>query len=600
MRQLLKYVVSTRLSMGLATRSVTPPAYSHGNSLVENVIGRLRPLASILMHSVRKRTGMDFSTNHALWTWAHRHAAWLMNRYSVVRNVTPFELIHKKHYTGSIAQFAEPVFGYFRVGAKGTAKWRRALFLGKVDGQDSFLLYSGSHLVLTRSIRRIDTDWKGHLAFYSAFKCNSWEYKSGFGGRVVPTKIKREALSVGFQLPQGEIEPSAFHDADAEAVREKAREELRGESERVEMGAHDDRQELPAVEDDAPPEVSFGDSDAVQHDDETVEVGDDVEADTEEFLRLLLVLRVVKPQSLQFLMMKDPWKLHMFHRHHVLLQQHVHMVMKMLILRSIKRNVLGVMIPSAQGSRGSLRSMLQESALWNLAIRSSTPWTTTRTTKTWSNKMTQLMCGLMKTLCTSKMFQKIKEGLFQSEVRDSLTTKSVHDWRAKDYTLDDGSVTKRRLRRSRLVAREYAFMERRDDCFSPATSTHVMNLLPMVYLQRCAERRGCENHAAEHVLATVDIKDAFLCVPQAKPFAVTLAGRKYIIARPTSWCRSMVLVFQGFSFENVWLWVVHRATMSLPKWTLSVDVACWWCFVCGKAQVLGRTVFAKAEEAVQR
>ena len=58
-----------------------------------------------------------------------------------------------------------------------------------------------------------------------------------------------------------------------------------------------------------------------------------------------------------------------------------------------------------------------------------------------------------------------------------------------------------------------------------------MNLLPMVYLQRCAERRGCENHAAEHVLATVDIKDAFLCVPQAKPFAVTLAGRKYIIAK---------------------------------------------------------------------
>jgi hypothetical protein len=64
MRQLLKYVVSTRLSMGLPTRSVTPPAYSHGNSLVENVIGRPRPLASILMHSVKKYAGMDFSTNH--------------------------------------------------------------------------------------------------------------------------------------------------------------------------------------------------------------------------------------------------------------------------------------------------------------------------------------------------------------------------------------------------------------------------------------------------------------------------------------------------------------------------------------------------------
>ena len=55
MRQLLKYVVSTRLSMGLPTRSVTPPAYSHGNSLVENTIGRLRPLACILMHTVKQQ-----------------------------------------------------------------------------------------------------------------------------------------------------------------------------------------------------------------------------------------------------------------------------------------------------------------------------------------------------------------------------------------------------------------------------------------------------------------------------------------------------------------------------------------------------------------
>ena len=73
----------------------------------------------------------------------------------------------------------------------------------------------------------------------------------------MPTKIKHKALSVGFQLPQGEIEPSTFHNA--EAVGEKAREELREESERVEMGAYDDRHKLPAVEDDAPPGVSFGD-----------------------------------------------------------------------------------------------------------------------------------------------------------------------------------------------------------------------------------------------------------------------------------------------------------------------------------------------------
>ena len=76
-----------------------------------------------------------------------------------------------------------------------------------------------------------------------------------------------------------------------------------------------------------------------------------------------------------------------------------------------------------------------------------------------------------------------------------------------------------------------AFLERRDDCFSPATSRHVTNLLPLVYLQKCNQRRGCEDQSPEYILGVVGIKDAFLCVPQAHPFAVQLAGRKFIIAK---------------------------------------------------------------------
>ena len=51
-------------------------------------------------------------------------------------------------------------------------------------------------------------------------------------------------------------------------------------------------------------------------------------------------------------------------------------------LNGIKQSVPGVTIPSAQDSRGSLRSMLRESALWSLAMRSSTPWIPMRTAKT--------------------------------------------------------------------------------------------------------------------------------------------------------------------------------------------------------------------------
>lgn len=43
-RQLQRMVVNTRLSLGLPTKvATTSPPYSHGNSLVENAIGRIRP-----------------------------------------------------------------------------------------------------------------------------------------------------------------------------------------------------------------------------------------------------------------------------------------------------------------------------------------------------------------------------------------------------------------------------------------------------------------------------------------------------------------------------------------------------------------------------
>ena len=92
---------------------------------------------------------------------------------------------------------------------------REQFFLGKIDPQDSYLLYDGNNLVLTRSVRRISTSWKGHLAFYVNFTCWSWNYKPGFGGRVVPTKEQRAAVGASFNQPEGQIEPSAFFDEEA-------------------------------------------------------------------------------------------------------------------------------------------------------------------------------------------------------------------------------------------------------------------------------------------------------------------------------------------------------------------------------------------------
>lgn len=65
-RQVQERAVRARQSMGLATHSKTPAAYSHENSLCENKVGRVRALAGTLMHHVQEKLSTQLSTNHGL------------------------------------------------------------------------------------------------------------------------------------------------------------------------------------------------------------------------------------------------------------------------------------------------------------------------------------------------------------------------------------------------------------------------------------------------------------------------------------------------------------------------------------------------------
>ena len=82
-----------------------------------------------------------------------RHACWILNRFSPAKSVTAYELVFGKDYAGSLCQFGEPVFGYAKssakTSAKASARWKRMVFLGKIEPQDSYLLYDGETLVLT-------------------------------------------------------------------------------------------------------------------------------------------------------------------------------------------------------------------------------------------------------------------------------------------------------------------------------------------------------------------------------------------------------------------------------------------------------------------
>ena len=87
------------------------------------------------------------------------------------------------------------------------------------------------------------------------------------------------------------------------------------------------------------------------------------------------------------------------------------------------------------------------------------------------------------------------------------------------------------LRRSRLVAREFAFWEKRSDTYAPATSTHILNVLPMLYLQSLVDVPEHDKSETKVCLGTVDVKDAFLMVDQPSPMLVTLLGKAYTVKR---------------------------------------------------------------------
>ena len=72
-RQLQKLAVRARQALGLPTRDKNPAAYSHGNSLCENTIQRIRDLAGTLMHRLQDKLSTELSTDNGLWSWAMRH-----------------------------------------------------------------------------------------------------------------------------------------------------------------------------------------------------------------------------------------------------------------------------------------------------------------------------------------------------------------------------------------------------------------------------------------------------------------------------------------------------------------------------------------------
>ena len=136
---------------------------------------------------------------------------------------------------------------------------------------------------------------------------------------------------------------------------------------------------------------------------------------------------------------------------------------------------------------------------------------------------------------------------------NTLTTRFVHDWRAKPGA---GLDKKQWLRRSRMVAREYA-LERNDEVYSPASRGQTLRFLPFIYLMKKQEE---EVGGDKHWLGSLDVKDAFLQVDQAVPTQLrTSSGAKAWLECVATWLEE-----HGFALPT-WVAEILFSTWSPPS-----------------------------------
>ena len=125
---------------------------------------------------------MRLNSNHPLWSWAAKHACWIMNRHQAYHRVTAIELVHGKQYTGSIVPFGCPVYAFVRSQAlsppKGDPKWKMTIFLGRTDGQAVWIVSDGERIMRTRREKSGYRFLLSTCDFVGDHRpCNTWEPK---------------------------------------------------------------------------------------------------------------------------------------------------------------------------------------------------------------------------------------------------------------------------------------------------------------------------------------------------------------------------------------------------------------------------------------
>ena len=207
-------LMAARKRLGFRTRIRNPGiGESQANGNVEKSIDVIRSLANVILSQARDNFGLSLGVSHPLFSWAWIHACWLYNRYHVKAGLTSHERASGCRYNGRLLPFAEPCWGYVRPAQKGDARWAMCLFLSKSLINDMFIVATPQGVQLTKSVRRTGQPWATEAALAESVKGVPWDYHLGtIGTKMIPQAKSRPPNAVpvpavppipGLMLPPG-------------------------------------------------------------------------------------------------------------------------------------------------------------------------------------------------------------------------------------------------------------------------------------------------------------------------------------------------------------------------------------------------------------
>eukprot|EP00438_Fugacium_kawagutii_P013012 Skav219672 [mRNA] locus=scaffold3149:113084:120619:+ [translate_table: standard] len=466
---------------------------SASNALAENAIHRIRQTATVLQLALEENLCMQLPTTHALTSWSYIHASFLINRFVCKGGVTPFEVVCGRGYTGKLAQFGEPVLAwtYKKPGPKGGSRWTESIFLSKTMTHDMFIVGCEGTIRLTRSIKRMFPDWTALTEMYQKFIVDSWlvEVK---GSTLNPRVRPRRPEPVADEVQSGD-----------EAASDPATEDEQSGDEQQEVTIPNDATLASLVKRDGPltpvpvaatPKPVVAPASVAPR----ARVGAqamEVEAPQ--------TPGVVRPAD--ELPSEPAAKRPRLETRQVAGEEFSHLD-ETIEMDYDFQNDFDNFWDSEYFEQFQVETKDESERLWFPKTSDAEP----QLSDTQLDELDQL-ADMVEIERLEKMGVIARPDKVEKPVGSKLSAKFVRTWRCK---VREGAEFW--LRRSRLVAREFNFMENRYDVFAPASSTSSQRILPALALNG--------SFSDKHVLGSLDITDAYLMVDQEQPRKVVLSS----------------------------------------------------------------------------